>query len=41
MITFVRPNKREAVIESLLSDGAELIDYRISNHGLTIETKGN
>jgi len=39
MITFVEPDKRDAVINSLTSDGAELIDYRISSRGLTIETK--
>ena len=39
MITFVEPDKRAAVIKSLVSDGAQLIDFRISNRGLTIETK--
>ena len=39
MVTFVEPDKREAVIESLLSDGAELIDYRIRRQGLRIETR--
>jgi len=38
MITFVEPDRREAVIESLVSDGADLIDYRISRTGLRIET---
>ncbi len=41
MITFVKPDRRKAVIESLVSDGAELMDYRISSRGLTIETKGS
>ena len=39
MITFVEPDKRDAVIASLVNDGAELFDYRISKQGLTIETK--
>ncbi len=39
MITFVEPEKRAAVIESLVNDGAQVIDFRISNRGLTIETE--
>lgn len=41
LITFVKPGKREAVIQSLVKDGAELMEYRISSRGLTIETKAN
>jgi len=41
MITFVKPGKREAVIESLVNAGAQLMDYRISSRGLTIETKSD
>jgi D-glycero-alpha-D-manno-heptose-7-phosphate kinase len=41
LITFVRPAGREAVIKSLVSDGAELMDYRIATRGLTIETSNN
>jgi len=37
MITFVESDKREAVVQSLVNDGAELIDYHISSRGLTIE----
>jgi D-glycero-alpha-D-manno-heptose-7-phosphate kinase len=39
MITFVEPGKRAAVIESLVNNGAELMDYRIASRGLCIETK--
>jgi D-glycero-alpha-D-manno-heptose-7-phosphate kinase len=39
LITFVKPNRRDAVIESLVKDGAEFMDYRISRHGLTMEVK--
>lgn len=39
MITFVRPGKRQAVIDALVGEGAELMDYRISRRGLTIEAK--
>jgi D-glycero-alpha-D-manno-heptose-7-phosphate kinase len=38
MITFVKPGKREAVVESLVNAGAELMDYRISSQGLAIKT---
>jgi D-glycero-alpha-D-manno-heptose-7-phosphate kinase len=41
MITFVRPGKREAVVESLVNAGAELMDYRISTRGLTIESRSD
>ncbi len=39
MITFVESDNRQAVINSLLNDGAELIDYHIADRGLTIVTK--
>lgn len=39
MITFVEPDKRAAVIESLVNDRAQLIDFRISSRGLNIETE--
>ena len=41
MITFVKPGRRESVIESLVSEGAEVMDYRISRQGLTIKTKSS
>jgi D-glycero-alpha-D-manno-heptose-7-phosphate kinase len=41
MITFVKPGKRDAVIDALVSEGAELMDYRISTQGLTIKTESS
>lgn len=36
MITFVEPGAREAVGQSLRSDGAEILDYAIASHGLDV-----
>lgn len=38
MITFIRPNRRESVMNALLSQGAKILPYRIDKKGLITKT---